>query len=137
MAAVTRIRGRLATPSGEARIRRGLATVAIEAGQAVCVDGAAAPGTYQETAWRLAANAGEAIGLAIKDAAVNATVEVVIDGEVGGFSGLPKGQYLSVVAGALDDTAPTVTGTSATGGATSAPATSRFYAYSDTVVMVL
>lgn len=123
MAAVTRVRASFATPSGEARIRRGLATVAIEAGQAVTIDAAATPGSFQETAWRLAANEAEAIGIAIKTAAVNATVEVVIDGEVGGFSGLPKGQYLSAVGGNLDTTAPV--------------GASRFYAYSDTVVMVL
>lgn len=123
MAAVTRIRPSLASPSGEARIRRGVATVAITAGQPVKVSTSATPGSFHETAWALATNEGEAIGIAITDAAANATVNVVIDGEVGGFSGLPKGQFLSVASGQLDSTAPT--------------GRSRFYAYSDTVVTVL
>lgn len=125
MAAVTKVNPSLATPTGEARIRRGLATVAIKKGQAVKVSTSANPGNFQETAWALATSAAEAIGIAIKDAAVNATVEVVIDGEIGGFEGLPKGTFLDVASGELQDTAP------ADG------AHSRFYAYSDTVVMVL
>lgn len=123
MAAVTRVNPSLATPTGEARIRRGLATVAIAAGQVVAVDGTVTPGAFHETAFKLGTGAADGLGIALTNVAVNGVVNVLIDGEVGGFSGLPKGQYLSVTTGELDTTAPT--------------GSSRFYAYSDSVVMVL
>jgi hypothetical protein len=125
MAAVTRVRPSLVTPSGEARIRRGLATVDFLRGDAVTIDGSTPPTTFHETAWKKAATTAEAIGVVIKDVKATGTVNVCIDGEVGGFAGLPVGQYLSVAAGDLDDTAP-IDGDR-----------SRFFAYSDSVVMVL
>lgn len=136
MTAVTKVNPSLATPAGEARIRRGKATVEIKRGQIVTIDDAATPGSFHETAWKLAPDTASGIGIANKDAAVNATVEVVIDGEVGGYSGLPKGQYLSVVDGELDDTEPVIE-VDVNDTPTEIPARSRFYAYSDTVVMVL
>lgn len=125
MAAVTKVNPSLVTPVTEARIRRGKATADITKGSPVTVDGAATPGGLFETAYKLATAEANAIGLALKDAKSGAVVEVLIDGEMGGFSGLPKGNYLSVATGSLDTTAPAVAGVS------------RFYAYSDTVVMVL
>jgi hypothetical protein len=120
------------TPTGEARIRRGFATVDLLRGDAVTIDAASPPITFHETAWKKAATTNAAIGVVIKDVKATGTVEVCIDGEIGGFAELPVGQYLSVVTGDLDDTAPTITV-----GEETADTTSRFYAYSDTVVMVL
>lgn len=125
MAAVTKINPSLVTPVGEARIRRGLATVDITKGSPVTVDSAAVVGAFYETGYKLATGEANAIGLALKDIKAGGVVEVLIDGEMGGFSGLPKGNFLSVVSGNLDAVAPATAGIS------------RFYAYSDTVVMVL
>lgn len=125
MAAVTKVNPSLVTPVGEARIRRGKAVVDITKGSPVTVDGTATPGGMFETAWKLATAEANALGLALKDVKAGGLVEVLIDGEMGGFSGLPEGAFLSVASGSLDTTAPGTAGVS------------RFYAYSDTVVMVL
>jgi hypothetical protein len=123
MAAVTRVNPSLATPTGEARIRRGRATVDFLKGQVATVDGSATPGFGFETAWKKATAETNALGLVLKDVKTGGTVEVVIAGEVGGYTGLPEGAFLSVATGELNDTAPA--------------GASRFYAYSDTVVIIL
>lgn len=125
MAAVTKVNPSLVSPVTETRIRRGKAVVDITKGAPVTVDSATAPGGFFETSYKLATTEANALGLALNDVKAGGVVEVLIDGEMGGFTGLPEGAYLSVATGSLDSTAPSVAGTS------------RFYAYSDTVVMVL
>ncbi len=107
MAAVTRINVSLASPAGESEIRRGMATVAITAGQAVCIAQATAIPVHQETVYRLAANENEAgIGIALTSANANAVVDVLVHGYAGGYSGLAHGTKLSVTTGELNNTAP-------------------------------
>jgi hypothetical protein len=105
MAAVTSVAPSLVTPTGEARIRRGEATEALLAGQAVALDGAPSSARF-EAAYGLAATETTAIGIALKDVAAGNVVDVLIDGEMGGYSGLTAGAQLSVVAGVLNTTAP-------------------------------
>lgn len=105
MAAITSVAPNLVTPAGEARIRRGEATEAITAGQAVAYDGAPSSARF-ETAFGLAASETTAVGIALKDTAAGEAVDVLIDGEMGGYSGLTAGAQLSVVTGVLNDTAP-------------------------------
>lgn len=122
MAAVTTVAPSLVSPTGEARIRRGQATADITAGQAVAIDGSPSSARF-ETALGLAEDETTAIGLALKNATEGELIDVLIDGEMGGFSGLTPGALLSVVDGDLDSTAPT--------GAT------RFVAWNATTVMVV
>lgn len=119
MAAVTRVAPSLASPAGETVIRRGQATEAIEAGQAVAIDGNPTTPRH-EAAYSLAATADVAVGTALKDADIGETVEVLWSGLQGGFSGLTGGTVLTVVAGELDDT----------------PGSSRITAYNETTIMV-
>ena len=106
MAAVTYVAPRLATPSTEARIRRGEANVAISPGQAVAISGTAPSSGRFETRVILATSEATMIGIALNKAAAGDVVEFVIDGEVSGYSGLTPGARLSVVNGVLDSTAP-------------------------------
>ncbi len=125
MVAVTRINVSLASPAGESQIRRGMATVAIAAGQVVCIAQATAIPAHQETVYRLAANAQEVgAGIALTSASANAVVDVLVAGYAGGFSGLAHGTPYTVVAGELDTTAPAV------------GVVTRFHAHSATVVAV-
>lgn len=105
MAAITYVAPSLVTPAGEARIRRGEATVDINAGQVVALNGAPSSARF-ETAYGLAADATTAIGLALKTVKAGGVVEVLIDGEMGGFAGLTPGAQLGVATGTLDSTAP-------------------------------
>lgn len=124
MAAITSVAPSLVTPVGESRIRRGQATEAISAGEAVALDGTPTSARF-ETAYGLAATEATAIGIALKNAASGELVDVLIDGEMGGYSGLTPGAQLSVVNGVLNDTAP-------------AGASLRtFVAYNATTVIVL
>lgn len=124
MAAITSVAPSLVSPTGEYRIRRGEATEAILKGQAVAPDGAPSS-TRFEAAYGLAADETTAIGIALEDTAAGETVDVLIDGEMGGYSGLTAGEQLSVVTGVLNDTAP-------------AGASLRtFVAYNATTVIVL
>jgi hypothetical protein len=123
MAAVTRARVSLASPTGEAQIRRGMATVNIVAGQVVCIAAATAIPSGHETVYRLAANESEVgAGIALNSALANATVDVLVSGFAGGYSGLAHGTALSVATGELNTTAPA--------------GASRFYAHNATVVGV-
>lgn len=105
MAAITSNFPSLATPTGEARIRRGQAGVAIARGEAVAISGTPTSKMW-ETRYILAPTEATAVGIALNDAAAGAQVNVLIDGEIGGFADLTPGAQLSVVAGVLDDTAP-------------------------------
>lgn len=124
MAAITSVAPSLVTPVGESRIRRGEATEAISVGEAVALDGAPSSARF-EAAYGLAASETTAIGIALKNAAAGEVVDVLIAGEMGGYSGLTAGAQLSVVTGVLNDTAP-------------AGASLRtFLAYNATTVIVL
>lgn len=105
MAAITSVQPSLVTPAGEARIRRGEAAVDIAAGQAVALDGAPSSARF-EARYGLAADETAAIGLALKSVKAGGVVDVLIDGEMGGFADLTAGDPLSVVNGVLNDTAP-------------------------------
>lgn len=122
MAAVTTVAPSLVSPTGEARIRRGQATEDVAVGQALAIDGSPSSARF-ETALGLAADEESAVGLALKNAKEGEIVDVLIEGEMGGFSGLTPGALLSVSGGDLDDTAPA--------GAT------RFLAWNATTVMVI
>ncbi len=124
MAAITSVNPSLVTPVGEARIRRGYATVAIGKGQGVAISGAP-PSARYESAVGLAANVGVLIGIALKDAAVGSVCEFVVDGEVGGYAGLTPGARLTVVNGVIDNGAP------------AAGVASRLLAYNATTVMLV
>ena len=122
MAVITTVAPSLVSPVGEARIRRGEATEDIDAGQAVAIDGAPTNARY-ETALGLASSAADAVGLALKSVRQGEVVDVLIDGEMGGFADLTPGDLLSVTSGDLNDTAPA--------------GSTRFLAWNATTVMVL
>ena len=105
MAAITYVAPSLVTPAGEARIRRGEAKVDINAGQAVAYSGTPSSARF-ETAFGLATSETAAVGLALKSVKAGGVVEVLIDGEMGGFAGLTPGAVLSVATGTLNNTAP-------------------------------
>jgi hypothetical protein len=105
MAAITYVAPSLVTPAGEARIRRGEAAVDITAGQAVALSGTPSSSRF-ESRVGLAASETTALGIALKTVKAGGVCEFVIDGEMGGFSGLTAGAVLSVAAGVLNDTAP-------------------------------
>lgn len=105
MAAITYVAPSLSSPVGENAIRRGEATVDIGKGQSVALNGAPSSARF-EAAYGLAATETTAIGIALKDATIGNTVEVLISGLVGGYAGLTAGSQLSTVAGVLNDTAP-------------------------------
>lgn len=105
MAAITYVNPSLVTPTGEARIRRGEAAVDIKKGQAVALNGAPSSPRF-EARYGLAATEATAIGIALKDVTAGNVVDVVVDGEVGGFAGLTAGAPLSVLNGVLNNTAP-------------------------------
>jgi S-adenosylhomocysteine hydrolase len=105
MAAITYVNPSLVTPTGEARIRRGEAAVNIAKGQAVALNGAPSSARF-EARYGLATSETTAIGIALKDVTAGNVVDVLIDGEMGGFAGLTAGAPLSVVNGVLNTTAP-------------------------------
>lgn len=124
MAAVTSVAPSLVSPTGEYRIRRGEAAAAILAGQAVALSGTPSSPRF-EARYGLATSETTAIGIALRDTAAGNVVDVLIDGEMGGYSGLTAGEPLSVVNGVLNTTAP-------------AGASLRtFVAYNATTVIVL
>lgn len=108
MAEVVRRRPSLASPSGEARIRRGEAQTDIAKGRAVVVSPTAPSSARFESRVQLApAGAEDRCFIALDDAKAGELVEFVVDGEVGGYAGLAQGTQLSVAAnGVIDSTAP-------------------------------
>lgn len=105
MAAITSVAPSLVTPTGEARIRRGEAGAAVAAGQAVALSGTPSSARF-EARYILATSETTAVGIALKTAAAGEVVDVLIDGEMGGYTGLTAGAQLSVVNGVLNTTAP-------------------------------
>lgn len=119
MAAVNRIAPSLTSPVGENFIRRGQATVDLERGQVVALDGDPTSPRF-EAAYTLAATTEAATGLVLKNVSAGDVAEVLIMGLMGGYADLEPGTVLTVVDGELDDT----------------PGSSRFVAYNSTTVLV-
>lgn len=117
MAAVTRVDVAFVSPPGMEGIDRGFATEAIVRGDPVVISGAAPSRLYDCSVSKATGN--EAHGIAIKDKQTGGLCEFAFFGEIDGFSGLTPGAPLSVVAGNLDTDPPVITGTTATGGASS------------------
>lgn len=126
MAEVTRRRPSLATPSGEARIRRGEAQTDIAKGRAVVVSSTPPSSGRFESRVQLAPAGGEnRCFIALDDAKAGELVEFVVDGEVSGYAGLVPGTLLTVTAnGVIDSTAATTT-------------ESRLVAYNATTIMLI
>ena len=98
MAAITSVAPSLASPAGEAQIRRGEAGAAVAAGQAVALSGTPSSARF-EARYILATSETTAIGIALKDAAAGEVVDVLISGLMGGYTGLTAGAQLSAVNG--------------------------------------
>lgn len=105
MAAVERRRVELATGSEGAHKERGLALVEIKAGDPVIVTDDPVDTRY-DFAVTKATDEAYVDGIALDHAPANLTVEFLRRGEAEGFANLTPGTSLTVVAGAIDDTAP-------------------------------
>lgn len=92
-------------PPGMEVIDKGYALDAIRAGDPIIIDPTAAPSRAYDCAVRKATGT-VAHGLALKPVSAGGTCEFAMQGEMDGFAGLTPGAALTVVAGALDNTAP-------------------------------
>lgn len=107
MAAITKANPLYVGPPAEgAWIQRGQASVVLAAGDPVVIDGAANPDARYDTAYKKATAEAFVDGVALFPAAVGGTIEVMVTGEMDGFSGLTPGAAYTIVAGAIDTTAP-------------------------------
>jgi len=106
MAAVSKGTIELLTGSEGARKMRGRATVDLVMGDPVVVS--ATPSTDTRFDFQVEkATAGYIDGIVLdRKVAANDAVDFLVSGEVEGFIGLTPGSFLSVAAGAIDDTAP-------------------------------
>lgn len=104
MAAATLDNLALVSPEGYNYIIRGKATAAMEAGDPAVITSTVPP--YGVDCYIAKATSGEVRGLVLSDCVANGPVEIVVVGEVDGYSGLTPNSWLSVAAGKLDTTAP-------------------------------
>lgn len=109
MAAVTRAKVRQATGFEGTHVERGMALVEIKAGDPVNVSASAVDTRYDFAVTKVTGAADYCDGIALHDAQPNRKLEFIRRGEVEGFEGLTPGTSLSIVGGAIDNTAPTGT----------------------------
>lgn len=106
MATIQKVRPIFVSPAGYEVIDRGFAREAIEAGDPILIDST----PYKDRTYDCAvvkATGTEAHGIALKDTGAGGTCEFAMQAEMDGFTGLTPGAGLSIVGGAIDDTAPT------------------------------
>lgn len=103
MAAVQRDDAILVSPPGEWAIDKGWCNEDIIAGDPVIILDQAPPSRLWEQVIGKATGT-EAHGFALKDCIAGGTVEYAAAGEMDGFVGLTRGNSLTIVGGALDDT---------------------------------
>lgn len=109
MAAVQREDVIHVTPPGQEVTDRGYATTAIKRGDPVKIVGNGPTVQWDYSVAALAAGDpdSECIGFSLKDTSVGGTAEFASQGEMDGFVGLTPNALLTIVAGKIDDTAPT------------------------------
>lgn len=106
MAAIQKVAPIFVSPAGYEVIDRGFARDTIAAGDPVVIDSV----PYKDRTYDCAvlkATGTEAHGIALKNVNAGGTCEFAIHAEMDGFTGLTPGAPLSIVGGAIDDTAPT------------------------------
>lgn len=86
--------------------RKGKASGALLRGDPVVLDSAATFDPRFDCNFKKATAETTIHGIVLKDAPAGDLVEVLTEGEIGGYSGLTVGAPLSVVAGSIDGTAP-------------------------------
>lgn len=123
MAAITHVDPAPVSPPGYELNDYGYASADIAVGDPVIITADAPPSRKWEQVVAPATGA-VAHGIALKTVKAGGTAEYGVVGEMDGFAGLTRGTSLSIVAGSIDTTAPTITGTSVSGGATTSPAPS-------------
>lgn len=107
MAAITRSNPLYVSPPAEgAWIMRGQASVDLAVSDPVVIDAAANPDARYDTAYKKATAEAYVDGIALFPVKAGGMVEVMVSGEMDGFSGLTPGAPLSVAAGVIDTTAP-------------------------------
>lgn len=107
MAAITKVDPAPCSPPGYELNDAGYASTALAVGDPVVITAAAPPSRKWEQVIAKATGTA-ANGIALKDVAVGGTAEYGVVGEMDGFSGLTRGAGLTIVAGAIDNTAPAV-----------------------------
>ena len=105
MAAVARVRPILVSPPGMEVVDRGYALDDVLAGDPVIISATAAPSREYDCAIEKATGT-TVHGFALKDTKAGGLCEFASQGELDGFTGLTPGAALTVVAGAIDNTAP-------------------------------
>lgn len=104
MAAVTKKAPELVSPEGYNYIIRGRATVAMTNGDPAVITTTVPPFGVDHIIAK--ATAGAIDGVVLAPCVANGPVEILVRGEMDGFSGLAPQTFLSVANGAIDDTAP-------------------------------
>jgi hypothetical protein len=106
MATIVKTNTLLVSPPAEGlHVIRGMATVAIERGDPVDIDGSVDPRPRFDSAFTVATGV-TCVGIALMTVRANAMLEIAVTGEIDGYTGLTPGQPVSVVGGKLDTTAP-------------------------------
>lgn len=105
MAAITKADVAYVTPPGMEVGDRGYALTDMEPGDPVVIASSAAPSRQYDCSISKATGT-EVHGFAIKSKKAGGLCEFVTQGEFDGYTGLTPGAALTVVDGAIDDTAP-------------------------------
>lgn len=105
MAAIQKVAPVFVSPAGYEVVDRGFAREAIEVGDPVVIDSVPYKDRTHDCAVRKATGT-EAHGIALKNTGAGGTCEFAMHAEMDGFTGLTPGAGLTIVAGAIDDTAP-------------------------------
>lgn len=105
MAAIQKVAPIYVSPPGYEVIDRGFARETIEAGDPIIIDSVPYKDRTYDCAVRKATGT-EAHGIALKNVTAGGTCEFALQAEMDGFTGLTPGAALTIVGGAIDDTAP-------------------------------
>lgn len=106
MPAVSRAKVRIATGFEGAHVERGMAKVAIKAGDPVNIAADEVSTLYDFAVDKVSGAATYCDGIALHDAQPNRKVEILRRGEVEGYAGMTPGTSLSIANGDIDSTAP-------------------------------
>lgn len=135
MTPITKVRPKFVSPKGYEEIVRGIATVDLGVADPVVIDASVTPDARYDCAIKKAASEAFFHGVVAKDAKAGQVVEVILQGEMDGFSGMTPGAPIYAEAGALGTTAP-VYYTSATTPVVNVPAPPQVFAISATRIRI-
>lgn len=135
MAAVTEVNVRPALWKPE-DVQIGKAAADLDVGDPVVIDSDAVADPRYPCTYEAAASQSFVHGVVIKAGKAGGPVEVLLTGELDGYAGLTPGAPLSVVDGAIDDTAPAVEYTDSGTDTVTVNPTPQLYAISATRIRV-